>query len=71
MHQGLVNNVTSVLTKISMGASGIIIALIEGWQMALVMIAFLPVMMVSGYVSSIFLKKIEKFQQKTKARIDS
>lgn len=39
--------------------------------MALVMTAFLPVMLVSGYISSIYMKKIEKFQQKTKSRMDS
>ena len=71
VHQGLVNNVTSVLTKISIGVSGILIAMIRGWQMALVMIAFLPVMMLSGLISSYYLKKIEKYQQKTKARFDS
>lgn len=58
VHQGLVNNVTSVLTKISMGISGVLIALINGWQMALVMIAFLPIMMLSGILSSRYLKKI-------------
>lgn len=71
VHQGLVNNITSVLTKVSMGVSGIIIAMIRGWQMALVMIAFLPVMMVAGFVSSYFIKQIEKYQQRTKARFDS
>lgn len=71
VQQCLVNSVNSVLTKIGMGVSGLIIALIEGWQMALVMTAFLPVMLFSGYLSSIFLKKIEKFQQKTKSRLDS
>ena len=58
VQQALVNNVTSVLTKVSMGSSGIIIALARGWRMALVMIAFLPAMMVSGYVSGYFMKKI-------------
>lgn len=71
VHQGLVNNVTSVLTKISMGTSGVIIAMVNGWQMALVMIVFLPVMMFAGLMSSHYLKKIEKYQQKTKARFDS
>lgn len=71
VHQGLVNNVTSVLSKISIGIAGILIAMIRGWQMALVMMAFLPVMILSGYLSSYFLKKIDKYQQKTKARFDS
>lgn len=71
VHQGIINNVTSILTKISLGLSGIIIALVRGWQMALVMISFLPIMMISGFVSSYYLKKIQKFQQRTKARFDS
>lgn len=62
---------TSILTKASLGLSGIIIALVRGWQMALVMIAFLPFMMIAGFVSSIYIKKIEKFQQKTRAKFDS
>lgn len=58
VHQGIINNVTSVLTKLSMGVSGVILALARGWQMALVMMAFLPVMTLAGFVSSYFLKKI-------------
>ena len=58
VHQGLVNSVTSMLTKVSMGVSGILIAMIRGWQMALVMIAFLPVMILAGLLSSYFLKRI-------------
>ena len=49
---------TSVLTKFSMGISGVILALIRGWQMALVMMAFLPFMAIAGFVSSYFLKQI-------------
>ena len=71
VHKALVNNVTSILTKISMGVSGIILALAEGWEMGLVMIAFLPFMILAGYVSSIYLKKREKYEQKNKARQDS
>lgn len=47
---------TSVLNKISMGISGIIMALVVGYQMALVMIGFLPVMMASGYIRGHFMK---------------
>ena len=54
-----------------MGVAGIVIALIEGWQMALVMIAFLPVMLAAGLISSYYLKQNEKIQQKTKSKIDS
>ena len=71
VHQALVNNVTSVLTKVSMGSSGIIIALVRGWRMALVMIAFLPAMMLSGFISGYFLKKIELYNQTKKIRQDS
>lgn len=65
------NNITSLLTKISIGVSGIIIALTRGWQMALVMLAFLPIMVLAGFASSHFLKKIEKFCEKTKSKYDS
>lgn len=58
IHQALINNVTSVLTKTSMGCCGIILALTRGWQMAVVMIAFLPIMMLSGYINGYFFKKI-------------
>jgi ABC-type multidrug transport system fused ATPase/permease subunit len=71
VHQGIINNVTSILTKASLGLSGIIIALVRGWQMALVMISFLPIMMASGFIGSYYMKKIEKFQQKTRARFDA
>ncbi len=39
--------------------------------MALVMISFLPIMMASGFIGSYYMKKIEKFQQKTRARFDA
>jgi ATP-binding cassette subfamily B (MDR/TAP) protein 1 len=71
VHRGLVNNVTSMLTKLSMGISGVVIALANGWQMALVMMAFLPFMTISGFVSGHYLKEIEKYQQKTKAKLDA
>ena len=71
VHQALVNNVTSVLTKMSMGTSGIILALARGWKMALIMIAFLPAMMISGFISGYFYKKIEMYQQTKKAKQDS
>jgi ABC-type bacteriocin/lantibiotic exporter with double-glycine peptidase domain len=57
IHKGMVNNITSILTKLSMGISGIVIALVNGWQMGMVMMAFLPVMIVSGYMSSYFIKQ--------------
>ena len=71
VHKALVNNMTSILTKISMGISGIILALVVGWEMGLVMIAFLPLMVVAGVFSSKFYKKLEKYQQRKKAKNDS
>jgi hypothetical protein len=47
---------TAVLTKVSMGGSGIIVALTIGYNMAIVMILFLPVMLLSGLIQSRFLK---------------
>lgn len=47
---------TSVLNKLSMGVSGIIVALVVGYKMALVMIGFLPVMMASGFIRGHFMK---------------
>lgn len=47
---------TSVLNKISIAGSGIIMSLVVGYQMALVMIAFIPVMMGSGYIRAYFMK---------------
>lgn len=71
VHKALVNNMTSILTKISMGISGIILALATGWEMGLVMIAFLPLMVIAGVLSSKFYKKLEKYQQRKKAKNDS
>ena len=58
VHKALVNNMTSIITKISMGICGIVLALSTGWEMGLVMIAFLPLMVVAGVISSKFYKKI-------------
>lgn len=58
VHKALVNNMTSILTKLSMGFAGIILALVTGWEMGLVMIAFLPLMIIAGIFSSKFYKKI-------------
>lgn len=56
VQQGLITNMTSVLNKISIAGSGIIMSLVVGYQMALVMIAFIPVMMGSGYIRAYFMK---------------
>jgi ABC-type bacteriocin/lantibiotic exporter with double-glycine peptidase domain len=56
VQQGLITNMTSVLNKVSMGVSGIIVALVVGYKMALVMIGFLPVMMASGFIRGHFMK---------------
>lgn len=71
VQQGLVTNMTSVLNKISMGVSGIIVALAVGYQMALVMIGFLPVMMASGMIKGYFTKQKDMYLQTKKVKIDS
>jgi ABC-type bacteriocin/lantibiotic exporter with double-glycine peptidase domain len=71
VHHALVNNVTSMLTKFSLGVCGIVIALARGWLMAVVMIAFLPLMMAAAFVSSHYYKKSERFLSKTKSKSDS
>jgi ABC-type bacteriocin/lantibiotic exporter with double-glycine peptidase domain len=57
VQQAMVTNMTSVLTKISMGISGIIVALAIGYRMAFVMILFLPIMLLSGVIRGYFLKQ--------------
>lgn len=57
VQQGLVTNMTAVLTKISMGISGIFMAIRIGYQMAFVMILFLPIMMISGCIRGHFTKE--------------
>ena len=59
VHKALVNNMTSIITKISMGICGIVLALSTGWEMGLVMIAFLPLMVVAGIISSKFYNRNE------------
>ena len=71
VQQGLITNMTSVLNKLSIGASGIIMALVVGYKMALVMIAFIPVMMVSGYIRSHFMKQKDMYIQTKKVKLDS
>lgn len=39
--------------------------------MALVMIAFLPIMMITAFVSSYYMKRSEKFSQNIRTRMDS
>lgn len=71
VQQGLVTNMTSVLNKISMGLSGIVMALAVGYQMALVMIGFLPVMMASGFIRGYFTKQKDMYMQTKKIKLDS
>jgi ABC-type bacteriocin/lantibiotic exporter with double-glycine peptidase domain len=56
VQQGLVTNMTAVLTKISMGVSGIVMAFTVGYNMAIVMTLFLPIMMISGCIRGHFTK---------------
>lgn len=71
VQQGLVTNMTSVLNKISMGFSGIAMALYVGYQMALVMIGFLPMMMISGFIRGYFMKQKDMYLQTKKVKLDS
>ena len=71
VQQGLVTNMTSVLNKISMGISGIVMALFFGSQMALVMICFLPVMMISGFIRGYYTKQKDMYLQTKKIKLDS
>lgn len=71
VQQGIVTNMTAVLNKLSMGATGIVLALVIGYRMALVMIAFLPVMMVSGVVRGYYTKQKDMYLQTKKVRLDS
>lgn len=71
VQKGLVNNMTSVLNKISTGVSGILMALFIGYKMALVMIGFLPVMMASGFIRGHFMKKKDMYLQTKKVKLDS
>jgi ABC-type multidrug transport system fused ATPase/permease subunit len=48
----LVESITSILTSFSMGFGGIIFAFSHGWKMAIVMACFLPVMMLTNYIST-------------------
>lgn len=47
----LVSNITSTLTKVSIGVAGFILAVSTGWSMTFVMLVFLPVMVVLGMIS--------------------
>jgi ABC-type multidrug transport system fused ATPase/permease subunit len=71
VQQALVTNMTAVLTKISMGVSVIIVALAIGYKMAVVMILFLPIMLLSGLIRGYFLKQKEMYIQTKKVKLDS
>lgn len=68
---GLVTNMTSILTKVSMGVCGVIVALAVGYQMAIVMIIFSPFMMLSGYIRGYFFKERDMYLQTKKIKTDS
>lgn len=71
VQQGIVTNMTSVLNKISLGASGIIMALVVGCEMASIMICFMPIMIASGYIRGEFMKKKDMYLQTKKIKLDS
>ncbi len=57
VHHSLVHNVTSMLLKISLGLSGVIISLVTGWAMTLVILGFLPLMILAGHCFAGYIKQ--------------
>lgn len=55
----LVESVTGILTSFSMGLGGLIFAFARGWKMAIVMAGFLPVMLLTNYISARLSQKWE------------
>jgi len=48
----LVESVTSMLTCLSMGISSIIVSFVKGWKLALVLNAYIPIIVVLNYLRS-------------------
>lgn len=53
----IVESITGILTSLSMSFGGIIFAFSRGWKMAIVMVGFVPVMILTNYFTSKFSKK--------------
>jgi hypothetical protein len=48
----LVESITSMLTCLSMGISSIIVSFVKGWKLALVLNAYIPVIVALNYARS-------------------
>lgn len=48
----LVESITSMLTCLSMGISSIVISFIKGWKLAVVLNAYIPIIVVLNYLRS-------------------
>lgn len=48
----LVESITSMLTFLSMGVSSIVISFIKGWKLAVVLNAYIPIIVVLNYLRS-------------------
>jgi hypothetical protein len=48
----LVESITSMLTCLSMGISSIVISFVKGWKLALVLNAYIPIIVVLNYIRS-------------------
>jgi len=48
----LVESITSMLTCLSMGLSSIVISFIKGWKLAVVLNAYIPIIVVLNYLRS-------------------
>lgn len=48
----LVESITSMLTCLSMGISSIVISFVKGWKLAVVLNAYIPIIVVLNYLRS-------------------
>lgn len=48
----LVESVTSMLTCLSMGISSIIVSFVKGWKLAIVLNAYIPIIVILNYLRS-------------------
>eukprot|EP00919_Chromeraceae_sp_WS-2016_P015987 GHVR01038094.1.p1 GENE.GHVR01038094.1~~GHVR01038094.1.p1 ORF type:complete len:204 (+),score=5.18 GHVR01038094.1:7158-7769(+) len=71
VHKEIVDNISSLLTKISMTATGIILSLARGLDMALEMLAFLPVMIITGIINQYIDEKSTKIVDNYRTEMDS
>jgi hypothetical protein len=48
----LVESITSMLTCLSMGISSIVVSFVKGWKLAVVLNAYIPIIVVLNYLRS-------------------